>query len=145
MSRGTKNRYRGGVPISKEHAGRSYPASQPYLVTKEAVARFADSLGDSSDTVPPTFAMLLAARTWDQLFSDPELGLSLSGTIHGDQAFVYHAPLRVGDEVTATLTIDNVRVRGTTEMVKISVLVATVGGRPVCTAKSTLIHTREAA
>ena len=87
---------------------------------------------------------MLAAVTWDGLFADPELGLSLSRTVHGDQRFAWRRPLRAGDEVTATLTIEKVRVRGAAAFVTISVLLATPAGEELCTATSTLVHTGEA-
>ncbi len=141
------------MPISEVHAGRSYPATAPYEVSRAKIAEFAAALGDAGNpaysgdhpVAPPTFAAVLAATAWDGLFSDPELGLSLSRTVHADQRFAWQRPLQAGDQVTATLTIEKVRVRGAAAFVTIRVELATIAGEPLCTASSTLLHTSEAA
>lgn len=141
------------MPISETHVGRSYPATAPYEVSRAKIAEFAAALGDADNLAyagddpiaPPTFAAVLAAAAWDGLFDDPELELSLSRTVHGDQRFAWRRPLRAGDLVTATLTIDKVRVRGAAAFVTIAVLLSTTEGEELCTASSTLVHTSEVA
>jgi acyl dehydratase len=141
------------MPISEEHVGRSYPATAPYQVSRAKIAEFAAALGDADapaysgpDAVaPPTFAVVLAAAAWDAMFDDPELGLRLRRTVHVDQRFTWQRPLRAGDEVVATLTIEKVRARGATAILGIAVDLATVDGEPLCTAASTLMHTSEGA
>ncbi|MDO4785038.1 MAG: MaoC family dehydratase N-terminal domain-containing protein [Propionibacteriaceae bacterium] len=139
------------MPISPEHVGRRYPATVPYEVSRAKIAEFAEALGDPNPAyrgddpvAPPTFAAVIAAQAWDALFGDPDLGLALKRTVHADQGFRYVRPLRPGDRVSATLSIDKVRQRGNLDWVGISVEL-TVDGEPVCTATSTLLHTREEA
>ncbi|PZQ38221.1 MAG: hypothetical protein DI570_31485 [Phenylobacterium zucineum] len=141
------------MPISEEHVGRSYPATAPYQVSRAKIAEFAAALGDADNpayagnaaVAPPTFAVVLASAAWDAMFADPELGLSLSRTVHVDQKFSWQRPLRAGDEVSATLAIEKVLARGTTAIIAISVALTTSDGEPLCTATSTLMHTEEAA
>lgn len=141
------------MPISEAHVGRSYPPTPPYEVSRAKIAEFATALGDGANPAyggdapiaPPTFAVLLSSAAWGALFDDPELGLSLDRTVHGDQRFTWTRPLRAGDEVTATLRIDQVRLRGAMAILTISVQLTTTAGEDVCTATSTLIHTAEAA
>lgn len=137
------------MPITPDHVGRSYPATQPYEISRAKIAEFAAALADENPAyrgqdpiAPPTFAAVIAAQAWDRLFDDPDLGLVLKRTMHADQAFRYVRPLRPGDQVSAVLTIDKVRQRGNLDWVGISVLL-TVDGAEVCTATSTLVHTRE--
>ena len=54
---------------------------------------------------------MISGPAWQQMFTDPELELALASIVHGDQRFDYRDPLRAGDVVSATLTIDKVRVR----------------------------------
>ncbi|MFZ0529782.1 MAG: MaoC family dehydratase N-terminal domain-containing protein [Propionicimonas sp.] len=141
------------MPISEVHVGRTYPATAPYQVSRAKIAEFAAALGDpenpaydGSDAVaPPTLAVVLSSAAWGAMFADPELGLSLSRTVHVDQRFAWRRPLRTGDEVTATLRIDKVRARGPMAIITIAVDLVTTGGEAVCTATSTLMHTQEAA
>ncbi len=138
------------MPITAEHAGRTYPPAAPYRVSRAKIAEFATALGDDNPAyfgetpiAPPTFAAVIAAQAWDALFSDEELGLALHRTMHGDQSFEIRRPLREGDDVVATLTIERVRNRGPLDIVSVVVDLA-VDGEPVCASRSTLMHTREA-
>ena len=140
------------MAISEQHAGRSYPPTKPYVVSAAKIAEFAIALGDDnpayfgpSPVAPPTFVAVVAGRAWEYLFDDPELDLALSRIVHGSQGFTYQRPLRVGDEITATLTIDRVRTRAAAEIISFSVVVATTAGETVCTAEATFFHSREAA
>lgn len=133
--------------ISDAHVGRTYPPTEPYFVSREKISEFARALGDDnpayrgpSPVAPPTFAAVLAAKAWGNLFGDPELDMALSRTIHADQRFEWARQLRAGDEVTASLSIDKVRVRGNTGFVTVSVALDAAGDT-VCRAISTLVHT----
>ena len=136
------------MPISTSHAGRTYPPLR-YRVTPGKIAEFAAALGDDNPAyqaddaiAPPTFPVVLAS--WDAVFGDPELGLALNRTIHVEQKFAYPTRLlQAGDEVTATLHIDNVRVRGQVDMITLATSIDTVDGEHVCTMTSSLFHTRE--
>ena len=137
------------MSISPEHVGRCYPATAPYEVSRAKIAEFARALGDTNPAyfgddpiAPPTFAAVIAAQAWDAVFADPDLGLALMRTVHANQGFAYSRGLRPGDQVSATLTIDKVRQRGSLDWIGISVAL-TVDGELVCTATSTLLHTRQ--
>lgn len=136
------------MPISTEHAGRTYPPLR-YTVTAGKIAEFAAALGDDNAAyagdepiAPPTFPVVLA--NWDAVFGDPELGIALNRTIHVEQKFAYARPLCAGDVVDATVKIESVRVRGQVDMVTVATSVDTVDGDHVCTMTSSLFHTRPA-
>ena len=140
------------MPITEAHAGRRYPPCDPYQVSAAKIAEFAAALGDDnpryrgeSPMAPPTFAAVLSAQAWDQLFSDPELELSLERIVHGDQRFTFIRPLHAGDVVIATVTIDRVRVRAGSELITATVDMASRDGEPICTAQATFAHAREVA
>ncbi|MDO5737404.1 MAG: MaoC family dehydratase N-terminal domain-containing protein [Propionibacteriaceae bacterium] len=137
------------MPISEEHAGRTYPPSAPYRVSAAKIAEFAAALGDDNPAyagddaiAPPTFAAVIAAQAWGAIFEDDELGLALHRTMHADQRFQFARPLRDGDDVVATLSIERVRTRGNLDMVTV-VVDLVVDGSTACTARSTLMHTQE--
>lgn len=121
-------------------------------MSRAKIDEFAAALGDDNPAyaghhpiAPPTFAAIIAAQAWGPFFDDPDLDLALQRTMHADQRFDYTRPLRAGDEVVATLVIVKVRNRGATDMITILVEIETTSGDPVCSATSTLLHTREAA
>jgi acyl dehydratase len=137
------------MSITAEHVGRRYPAAPPYEVSRAKIAEFATAIRDdnpaylSDDPVaPPTFAAVIAAHAWEALFGDEELGLALNRTMHTDQGFTFHRPLRPGDVVHAQLGIEKVRNRGALDMITV-VVDLVVDGEVVCEARSGLMHTRE--
>ena len=136
------------MSLSDAHVGRTYPATRPYLVSREKIAEFARALGDDnpayfadSPIAPPTFAAVIAAHAWEALFGDEELGLALNRTMHTDQGFTFHRPLRAGDVVHAQLGIEKVRNRGNLDMITV-VVDLVVEGETVCEARSGLMHTK---
>lgn len=140
------------MAISEEHAGRSYPPTAPYVVSSAKISEFAAAIGDDQAMyagdgaiAPPTFVAVISSAAWESMFDDPDLGLALRRIVHGDQRFTYTRPLRVGDVVTARLTIDKVRVRSTADIITSSVLVETTAGELVCTASATFFHSHEVA
>lgn len=138
--------------ISAAHVGRRYPPTAAYAVSAAKIAEFAQALGDpnpayagESPVAPPTFAAVIAAPAWQQLFTDPELDLALRRIVHGDQRFSYREPLRAGDVVSAALTIEQVRVRGGAEMITAAVAITGTDGVERATATATFVHNREVA
>ena len=137
------------MPISPDDVGRTYPTTDPYLVTAEKIRELATALGDTAPAyrgddpiAPPTFAMVLASRAWEALFDDEQLGRQLEHMIHTDQSFNWIRPLHKGDEVTSTLRITSVRIRGNTDIIGIDVSLDHVNGEHLGNATSTLWHTR---
>lgn len=115
-------------------------------VTEDRIARFADALGDPNPAyrgpaaiAPPTFAFTMAS--FQDVLDDPELGLVLARTIHGDQSFEFERPVRVGDVVTSVATIEKVRSRSNTDMITVAVSLDTADG-PIGVARATLFHSR---
>lgn len=140
------------MAISTEHAGRTYPPTDSYRVTGEKIAEFAAALGDDDPAytgdaaiAPPTFAAVIAARAWQVLWDDAELELELARVVHADQRIDHVRALRVGDLVTAQLTIDKVRQRQAVDMISSSMRLHTATGEHVCTAGATFWHSREVA
>lgn len=136
--------------LNPDHVGRKYPASQPYEVSRAKIVEFARALKDDNPAyfalepiAPPTFAAVISAQAWEPFFADPELDLKLSRTMHADQRFELNRPLKPGDEVLASLTIEKVRNRGLTDFVTVRVELTTSDGEILGNAISTLLHTRE--
>lgn len=133
--------------------GRTYPPSEPYLVGREKVREFARAVfatspvsldpaaaraaGHPDVVAPPTFA--IAVTPLAQLLEDPEAGIDFSRVVHGDQRFTFSRPIVAGDELTATLTVTDVRSAGAHSMVTVQSSVADVSGAHVVTAISTLV------
>ena len=135
--------------------GRSYPPSAVYEVGRAKIAEFATAIGDPDPVyrdadaaraaghpdviAPPTFAIVVSLRAATSVLDDPDVALDYSRVVHGEQRFTHHRPIRAGDRLVATSTIDNVRTVAGNDMLTTRVDLATEDGEPVCTATSMLV------
>ncbi|MGY1837857.1 MULTISPECIES: FAS1-like dehydratase domain-containing protein [unclassified Modestobacter] len=135
--------------------GRSYPPSAVYEVGREKIAEFATALGDPDPAyrdpaaaqalghpdviAPPTFAIVLSLGSGNVVVEDPDVGIDYSRVVHGEQRFTHHRPVRAGDRLVATATIDAVRSVAGNDMLTTRVDLATEDGEPVCTTRSMLV------
>jgi acyl dehydratase len=73
------------------------------------------------------------------VLSDPDVDLDYSRVVHGEQRFTHHRPIRAGDRLVATTTVENVRTVAGNDMLTTRVQLATEDGEAVCTAVSMLV------
>src|SRR5687767_12102541 len=126
------------MPVDPSLVGREFPAPAPLTVTPERVGAFAAAVGHPGDAVPPTFPIVLAFDAM-QAFLDAEQ-VDLHRIVHGEQRFTYERPLRVGDELSASLVVTGVRRIGGADIVATASEVRDTAGELVCTGKATLVH-----
>ena len=136
--------------------GRTYDAGGVFEVGRERIREFADAIGDPNQAyrdpaaaralghpdvvVPPTFPMILVFRGMERLLADPELGLALSRLLHGDQRFVHTRPVVVGDRLTCTFTVGDVKQAAGMDVIGTRSEVVDAVGDLVTTAYTTLYH-----
>lgn len=141
--------------LNASHTGRTYPPTDPYEVGIEHVREFAAAVGDLNPLyldreaaraqghpdvlAPPTFPFVLSFKASRQVIEDPELAIDYSRVVHGEQRFVYARPIRAGDRLTTTVSIDSVRSAGGHDMVTTRSDIATVEGEHVVTSYTTLV------
>jgi acyl dehydratase len=144
------------VAVNKDYAGRSFPATQPYEVSRVKIAEFADAIGDPNPVyrdraaavaagypdviAPPTFPIVVTMAASGQAIADPGLGINYALVVHGEQRFSYARPLRAGDVVTAQATIETIKTLGRNVVMTTRTEVRTESGEQVCTAYSTLVE-----
>ena len=135
--------------------GKTYPATNPYLVGREKIREFAHAVKSTSavnldllaaqaagytDLVaPPTFAVVIQERSLATVLADPEADIDFSRVVHGDQRFVYNRPIVAGDELTSELTVASVKSLGAHSMVTFETKIFDISRDLVCTAISTLV------
>jgi acyl dehydratase len=143
------------VPLDQSFVGRTYPPTPPYEVGREKIREFAEAIGDANPAyrdpeaaralghpdviAPPTFGIVLSMTAGRQVIADPDLGLDYSRVVHGEQRFVITRPIRAGDRLTVTVTVENIRSAAGNDMISTRGDVSTVDGEPVLTAYSTLV------
>jgi acyl dehydratase len=144
------------MPLNPQHEGRTFPATEPYEVSRVKIAEFADAIGDPNpvyrDTeaakaagypdvvAPPTFAIVVSSAAGRRILTDPGLGLNYAMVVHGEQGFSYSRPIVAGDVLVAQPTITSIRSAGRNALMTTSTEIRTVGGEHVCTATSTLVE-----
>jgi acyl dehydratase len=144
------------MAINPDYVGRTYPASEPYEVSRVKIAEFADAIGDPSPVyrdpaaaraaghpdviAPPTFAIVISMAASGRAVADPDLGINYAMVVHGEQQFQYSRPFRPGDLVTAQSTITSIRSVGSMSMMTTSTELRTTAGEHLCTALATLVE-----
>ncbi len=144
------------MAINRDYAGKTFPPSAPYEVSRVKLAEFADAIGDPNPVyrdreaaqaagfpdviAPPTFPIVITMASSGQALADPGLNLNYAMVVHGEQRFEYARPLVAGDVVTAQVTIADIRDSGRNSMMTTTTRVDTVAGEHVCTAHSTLVE-----
>ena len=143
------------MALDPSFIGRKYPPTPPYEVGREKIREFADAIGDPNPAyrdveaaqalghpdviAPPTFPVILSMRAGAQVVGDPELGLDYSRVVHGEQRFVYTRPVRAGDRLTVTVSVESIRSAAGNDLLTTRGDVSTVDGELVLTAYSTLV------
>jgi acyl dehydratase len=126
-----------------------------YEVGREKIAEFATAVGDPdplyrdpaaaraaghADVIaPPTFAIVLSLGAGNVVVEDPDVDIDYSRVVHGEQRFTHHRPIRAGDRLVATATIDTVRTVAGNDMLTTRVDLTTEDGEQVCTTHSLLV------
>lgn len=135
------------MPLDQSLVGRQFPPTPPLEVTRQRVADFAGALGQDAAAaggpVPPTFPIVLAFDAMNAFLRAEQL--DLFRIIHGEQRFAYERPIKVGDVLTATLTVASLRQIGGADIIGTASLIHDAEGALVCTAKATLVHSGGAA
>jgi acyl dehydratase len=144
------------VAVNPDYAGRTYPASDPYEVSRVKIAEFAEAIGDPNPVyrdpaaaraaghpdviAPPTFAIVLSMASSREVMADPGLGLNYAMVVHGDQEFSSARPITAGDVIVAQTTISGIRAARNLTMLSTETELRTVGGEHLATARSMLVE-----
>lgn len=99
-----------------------------YAVGREKIREYALAVGESNplhldpraardagyaDVVaPPMFAVVYSAPAMGPAIFDPEVAMNFALMVHGGQEFVWGPPVVAGDEITTTVTVKDISVRG---------------------------------
>ena len=144
------------MPLAPDLAGREFPPTPPFDVSRSQIAAFADAIGADDplhrdpeaakaaghpDVIaPPTFPIVVAFQAMTAFMADPDVGIELRNVVHSDQRFEVDRPIRAGDVLTAVISVESVRQAAGTALVSTRSRIRTVDGEAVCTAYATLAH-----
>lgn len=143
------------MSVNPDLQGRTLPAAASYLVGREKVREFsravfaqnpinldpeaARAAGHADVVAPPTFAVVVQEATLAQLLAQPDAGIDFSRVVHGSQRFSFAQPIVAGMELTAQLTVTDVKTLAGNSMVTAESRMVDADGAPVVTAISTLV------
>jgi hypothetical protein len=129
------------MAVSPDLAGRTFPPSEPYTVSREKIREFCVAIGaEAGDEAPPTFPIVVAFEAMQRLMTDPDVGIELHNVVHRDQAFEQVRPVLAGDALTATLTVESTRRAAGTDLIATRTEITDADGELVSTARATLAH-----
>ena len=101
--------------ISTQFIGKTY-APTSYEIGREKLRDFVIATKADpkkfQEIVPPTFPVVYGQGLLSQVLFDSELNLNLAKLVHGEQEFIYHQPVRVGDVITSSARIDKIYQKG---------------------------------
>ncbi|MFB8102283.1 MULTISPECIES: MaoC family dehydratase N-terminal domain-containing protein [Streptomyces] len=143
------------MALDQSFVGRTYPPTPAYEVGREKIREFAEAVGDTHPAyvdaeaaralghpdviAPPTFVFSITYRAAGEVVQDPQLGLDYSRVVHGDQKFSYVRPVRAGDRLTVTSTIETIKSLAGNDIVDIRGDVHDEAGELVVTALTKLV------
>ncbi|MEU6479697.1 MaoC family dehydratase N-terminal domain-containing protein [Streptomyces sp. NPDC047017] len=143
------------MALDQSFVGRTYPPTDPYEVGREKIREFAQAVGDDSPAytdpqaaralghpdviAPPTFVFAITFKAAGVVVQDPQLGLDYSRVVHGDQKFAYTRPVRAGDRLTVTSTIEAIKSLAGNDILDVRGEVRDEAGEHVVTAWTKLV------
>ncbi|OON78452.1 MaoC family dehydratase N-terminal domain-containing protein [Streptomyces tsukubensis] len=143
------------MALDQSFVGRTYPPTEPYEVGREKIREFAAAVNDPNPAyvdpeaakalghpdviAPPTFVFSLTYKAAGQVVLDPQLGLDYSRVVHGDQKFAYTRPVRAGDRLVVTSSIDGLKSMAGNDIIDIRGEVHDEAGEHVVTAWTKLV------
>ncbi|MET9876276.1 MaoC family dehydratase N-terminal domain-containing protein [Actinacidiphila glaucinigra] len=143
------------MALDQSFVGRTYPPTAPYEVGREKIREFAEAVGDPNPVytdpdaakalghqdviAPPTFPFVITFKASGQVVLDPELGLDYGRVVHGDQKFSYTRPVRAGDRLSVTVTIEAIKSLAGNDVIDVRGEVHDESGEHVVTALMKLV------
>jgi hypothetical protein len=130
------------MPVDATLAGRTFPATTPYEVSRHKIEEFAAATGNeyADGPAPATFPIVVAFQAMTDLMNDPSVGIELHHVVHGEQRFSYRRPVVAGDTLSAILTVETLRQIGGADIIGTRSDITDADGELVVTAYATLVH-----
>ena len=104
--------------LNPDLVGRTFPGATSTKISQEAIADFAQALGETETTVaPPTFAITISLEQSQSILQSS--GLDWNRVVLGDQRFAIHKPLVAGMVIQCDSTIESARIVAGNEIVTV--------------------------
>jgi acyl dehydratase len=106
--------------LAPDSVGRTFAGADSISITQSEINAFATVIGETNTTIAsPTFTIRISLDQFQSILTKPEIGLDWSRLVHGDQKFELFAPVKAGDNLRCSATIESYRVAAGNEIVSV--------------------------
>jgi acyl dehydratase len=106
--------------ISPDSIGRTFPGTESITITQSSIDAFCAVIGETDTSIaPPTFSIRISLDQSEAILTSPEVGIKWDRLVHGDQKFDIKRPLKAGDVVTCSSTIESARAVAGNEIITV--------------------------
>jgi hypothetical protein len=106
--------------LNPDSVGRTFEGAKSITVTQSEIDAFAAVIGETDTSVaPPTFSIRISLEQSQSILSDPSVGLDWTRLVHGDQKFEIFSPIKGGDTLSCSSTIESYRIASGNEIVTV--------------------------
>ena len=106
--------------LAPDSVGRTFAGAESIAISQSEIDAFAAVIGETDTTfAPPTFTIRISLDQFQNILSKPDIGLDWSRLVHGDQKFEIFAPVKAGDLLNCSATIENYRLAAGNEIVTV--------------------------
>lgn len=136
--RGMVWRYPDTYVVGREQVrqyAKAVKAADPASHDEDAAA----ALGHDGIIASPTFMSIFAVMIQNHFFQNVDVGLETMQIVQVDQKFLFHQPIKAGDELTGTMYVETVDERFGADIVTTRNVVARPDGEVVMESYTTLM------
>lgn len=134
--------------MNRKLVGRVYPETH-YRVTAAAAQSYARAINEDNPVffepgpggallAPPLFSAVFHPPALGKAIADPELGMDFKRALHGEQDMRFHAPIRAGDRISTSVSIESIEEKPSGETICLALESHNQDRRPVDTTLFTL-------
>jgi hypothetical protein len=106
--------------LNPDSVGSTFAGTELISISQSDVNAFCAVIGEADTSIaPPTFTIRITLTQFEEILTRPEIGLDWSRLVHGDQKFEIFSPVKPGDQVTCSATIESYRVAAGNEIVSV--------------------------
>jgi hypothetical protein len=106
--------------LNPDSVGRTFAGTDVITISQSEIDTFCAVIGETDTKIaPPTFTIRITLTQFEEILTQPEIGLDWSRLVHGDQKFEIFSPVRAGDGLTCAATIESYRVAAGNEIVTV--------------------------
>jgi hypothetical protein len=115
--------------ISPDLIGRTFPGTKSITVSQSEIDAFCAIIGETNTNVaPPTFSIRFSLQESEAILTGPEVGINWDRLVHGDQKFDIKRPIKAGDVLTCSSTVESAREVAGNEIISVRSDVSSADG-----------------